>query len=87
VYERSSDRGQEQARHLLHELVNDLAAIQVRADILLSTTATTEAPPVSLMQADLAVLRAIAGHATTTAEQIALVIVEAEYPAIESRDA
>lgn len=86
MYERSSDRAQEQARHLLHELANDLAAIQVRADLLLATTATPEPPTVSLMQADLVALRAIAAHATTIAEQFTLAIVKAEYPAIDSRD-
>jgi hypothetical protein len=86
VYERSSDRGQDQARHLLHELANDLAAIQMRADILLAAAAMTEAASASLVQADLTVLRALAVHATATAEQFALVIVKAEYPAIDSWD-
>jgi len=88
VYASSTDddRGQAQARHLLHELANDLAAIQMRVDVLLATTAMTEDSTASLMRADLAVLRAIAEHAITTAERLALVIVKPEHLAIDSPD-
>jgi hypothetical protein len=89
VYEstRGSERDDDQAHRLLHELANDLAAIQMRADILISTTTTSEASTSPLVKADLVILRAAAEHAISTAEQFALVLTGAERPAIDGPDA
>jgi hypothetical protein len=69
---------------LLHDLANDLAAIQMRADILI---ATTELATTSLLQADLVTIRTTAAHAITTTEQFASIISEADQPAINPEEA
>jgi hypothetical protein len=85
LYLRTStdDQGEEQARLLLHDLANDLAAIQMRADILI---ATTEASTPPLLQADLVTIRTTAAHAITTTEQFALIITEADRPRINGQE-
>jgi hypothetical protein len=88
VYARPSrdERGDDEARHLLHDLANDLAAIQVRADILIGMTTTCATSTPALLQADLVTIRATASHAITTAEQIALIITDDERPGSDGRE-
>jgi hypothetical protein len=81
-----NERDDDQAHRLLHDLANDLAAIQMRADILISMVTTSESSTSPFVKADLVILRAVAEHAITTAEQFALVITGAERPAIDGRD-
>jgi hypothetical protein len=88
VYERTTgnEREDDQAYRLLHELTNDLAAIQMRVDILLSMTATSETSASAMMKTDLVMLRDTAEHAITMAEQFDLVLTKAEGRAIDDPD-
>jgi hypothetical protein len=88
VYERTTgnEREDDQAYRLLHELTNDLAAIQMRADILISMTTTSEASTWALVKTDLMMLRDTAEHAITMAERFALVLTRVEGPAIDDPD-
>jgi hypothetical protein len=81
-----NERGDDQARRLLHELANDLAAIQMRADLLIGIATSSEALTSSLVRADLVVIRTTAAHAITTAEQFGLINTRAERPAIDGSD-
>jgi hypothetical protein len=83
---KSNDQEDTQAHRLLHELANDLAAILMRADILISTATTSEPSLPPVMQADLVVLRSTAEHAITTAEEFALVLTKVEWPALDVPD-
>ncbi len=69
---------------LLHELANDLAAIQMRADILIRLSATSEASMTPLMQADIVTIRATAADAITIADQLTLLVVAAEHSVLGS---
>jgi hypothetical protein len=88
VYERTTgnEREDDQAYRLLHELTNDLAAIQMRVDILLSMTTTSETSTSALVKTDLVMLRDAAEHAITVAEQLDLVFTRAEVRAIDDPD-
>jgi hypothetical protein len=70
----SSNERDDHARRLLHELANDLAAIQMRADILLSVASTSvgATPP---LKTDLVILRASAQHAVALTEEFALAFI------------
>jgi hypothetical protein len=81
------ERDDDQAHHLLHELANDLGAIQMRTDILASTLTPVEVSTSPLVQTDLAILRATAQHAITLAEQVALVLAGIEPSALEEPEA
>jgi hypothetical protein len=76
-----NEQGDDEARRLLHELANDLAAIQMRADILLAMDATS-GPTSPLVHSDLIIIRSTAEHAITITDQFAVVIVGAEHPTI-----
>jgi hypothetical protein len=88
VYERTTGNEPEddQAYRLLHELTNDLAAIQMRVDILLSMTATSETSASAMVKTDLVMLRDTAEHAIAIAEQFDLVFTKAEGRAIDGPD-
>jgi hypothetical protein len=89
VYERTTgnERKNNRAYRLLHELTNDLAAIQMRVDILLNMTATSETSTSALVKTDLVMLRDTAEHAITMAEQFDLFLTRVEGPAIDDPDA
>jgi len=74
--------GDDQARDLLHELSNDLAAIQMRADILIGTDSTSGVSTSVLVRSDLVTIRSTAEHAMTMIEQFAAIITRAASPAI-----
>ncbi len=77
-----NDQDDDQANRLLHELANDLAAIQMRADILISVATASESslPP---MKTDLVILRATAQHEITLTEEFALVFIGPEPSALD----
>jgi hypothetical protein len=81
-----NERDDDQAHRLLHELANDLAAIQMRTDILVSTLAASEASAPPLVRTDLAILRTTAEHAVTLAEQVALVLAGIEPAELDGPD-
>jgi hypothetical protein len=88
VYERTTgnEREDDQAYRLLHELTNDLAAIQMRVDILLSMTATGETSTSALVKTDLMTLRDTAEHAIAVAEQFDRAFTRAEGHATDDPD-
>jgi hypothetical protein len=88
VYERtkSNQRHDDQTHHLLHELANDLAAIHMRVDILIGTASTGANPLAQTVRTDLVVLRSTTEHAIATAEQVALLLTDADHRVIDEPD-
>jgi hypothetical protein len=80
-----SEQGDDEARRLLHELANDLAAIQMRADILLAMGARSD-PTSPLVHSDLIIIRSTAEHAITITDQFGVVVFGAERPVTGGSD-
>lgn len=86
MFPSDSDPIQVQARHLFHDLVNDLAAIQVRTDVLLRMAGTSTELSPALVKSDLATIRATTAHAITTAEQFELIVVDGSPPMTDRQE-
>jgi hypothetical protein len=78
-----TDCDDDQTQYLLHELSNDLAAIEMRADILIGMDSMSGVPMSALVRSDLVTVRSTAEHAITTIEHLAAIINRAARPAIE----
>jgi hypothetical protein len=82
-----NERDNERAHRLLHELANVLAVIQMRADLLIVMATSSESSTPTLVEADVRMLRAVAEHAITIAEQFAVIITGAESRATDGPNA
>jgi hypothetical protein len=80
------ERGADDARRLLHELVNDLATIQIRANLLLGMDCISDSPTSAPVRSDLVAIRSTAAHAIALAEHFGVTLTRTERPAIDGSD-